>query len=604
MMPAWGVLAALAAITVLAWWRLRRARLPAWRKTTLLALQPVCAALLYCALFPPSQPGTAGTLVVATAGASAAALQAAAGDTVIALPEAPAALRMAERMPDLATALRRHPGTTGLRIVGAGLPARDRDIARGWPLRYAAPPPAPGLSALDTPALAAPGNEVAIQGRIGGLRAARLELLDPAGRRVDLARPDADGRFRLSGNVRGVGESVFLVRVLGPDGRVRDQASLPVSVVESPEPSLWILAGAPQPDLKYLRRWANDAGLQLHTQIATGGGMQLGDAPRPLDAATLDRSDALIVDERALAGLSRAQRSALRAAVERGLGVLLRLSGPPDAAQRSAMADLGLALGGDGAAAPLQIASASAAAQPPAAATAGGTDAGRQADESADPTTAALPALERRALAPTDADAIAVGRAPDGTPYAWWRALGRGRIGLIAITDSYRLVLSGRSDLHAAVWSQTLAAVSRAEPSARAPIRTGWRDQRIDLCGLGTAAQLQAPDDSREPFRPAPDTGTAACAGLWPGQAGWYRWQDGQRRGALYIRAPTDAPALFANTQRSATLALVNTSASPHAAHATAQPGPRWPWWLAFVLVAALLWWLERWRSGRTQQAG
>ncbi|QHG85755.1 MULTISPECIES: carboxypeptidase regulatory-like domain-containing protein [Xanthomonas] len=598
-MPAWGVLVALLAITLLAWWRLRRARLPVWRKATLLALQPVCAALLYCALLPPAQPGTAGTLVVATAGAGAPALQAAAGDTVIALPEAPTALRAAERMPDLATALRRHPGTTGLRIVGAGLPARDRDAARGWPLRYAAPPPVPGLSALDTPALAAPGSDVTIQGRISGLRAARLELLDPAGRRVDLVAPGADGRFRLTGNVRAAGDSVFVVRVLGPEGRVRDQATLPVSVVESPPANLWILAGAPQPELKYLRRWAHDAGLQLHTQIATGGGMQLGDAPRPLDPTTLDRSDLLIVDERALAALSRTQRGALRAAVERGLGLLLRLGGPPDAAQLNAMAELGLPVRGDGAAAPMRVGAASVPTQPPTAA-----DAGRPPATPADTTAPAVPALERRALAPADADAVALQRAADGTPYAWWRALGRGRIGLIAVTDSYRLVLGARPALHAALWSQTLATLARAKPRAHAPLRTGWRDQRIAICALGTAARLQAPDGHTQPLLPAPDTGAAACAGLWPAQAGWYRWQDGQRRGALYIRTPTDAPALFANTQRHATLALVNTGAAPHAAHATPQPGPRWPWWLGFVLAATLLWWLERWRSATAQQAG
>ncbi|MFA1260120.1 carboxypeptidase regulatory-like domain-containing protein [Xanthomonas campestris pv. olitorii] len=590
-MPAWTALTTLVAITLLAWWRLRRARLPARRKAAVLVLQPVCAALLYCALLPPSQPGGTGTLVVATAGASTAALQAAAGDTVIALPEAPAALRTAERMPDLATALRRHPGTTALRIVGAGLPARDRDAARGWPLDYSPPPPAPGLSALGTPAPVAPGNEVTIQGRIAGLRAARLELLDPAGRRVDLVAAGDDDRFQLTGNVRAAGDSVFLVRVLGPDGRARDQASVPVSVVESPAASLWILAGAPQPELKYLRRWAHDAGLQLHTQIATGGGMQLGDAPRTLDAATLDRSDLLIVDERALSALSRAQRSALRAAIERGLGVLLRLSGPPDAAHRSAIAELGLTLRGDGAAAPVRMA----AAVPPAAATAQ-----PPVTAAGDPAADALPVLERRAVLPADADAIAVRRTPDGTPYVWWRALGRGRVGLVTVTDSYRLVLSGRPDLHAAVWSRTLAALTRPKAVAYAPVRSGWRGQRSDVCGLGNAARLQAPDGSVGPLLPAPDTGHAACAGIWPEQTGWYRWQDGRRSGALYVRAAADAPALFANMQRSATLALVNTGAAPHAAPATSRPGPRWPWWLGFVLAAALLWWLERRRDPRS----
>ncbi|WP_115552456.1 carboxypeptidase regulatory-like domain-containing protein [Xanthomonas arboricola] len=597
-MPAWIIIATLAGITLLAWWRLRRAPIAGWRKAALLALQPLCAALLYCALVPPSLPGHGGTLVVATAGSDTAALTTAPGDARIALPEAPAALRDAERMPDLATALRRHPGTTGLRIVGAGLPARDRDTARGWPLRYTAPAPTRGLSELSTPSLLAPGADLRIHGRITGVHEARLELLDPAGRRVDLVAPDADGRFQLGGSVRAAGDSVFVVRVLGPDARPRDQAEVPVSVVESPAANLWIIAGAPQPELKYLRRWAHDAGLDLHTQIATGGGMQLGDAPRALDAATLDRSDLLILDERALASLSRLQRDAVRAAVERGLGLLLRLGGPLDAAQHTAIAALGLPLRGDNAAAPLLVAPASNASQQ-----ALHPQSPQQAADARAATSEALPTLERRTLVPDAPDAIAVLRASNGTPYAWWRAIGRGRIGLIAVTDSYRLVLQGQSNLHAALWSQTLSPLTRAQPTARGPTRVGWRDQRISVCNLSRDAQLLSPDGTTQPLPPDPGTGAAACAALWPEHTGWYRWQDATRSGALYIRAPADAPALFANTQRDATRALINHSATPHQARPTPQPGPRWPWWLGFVAAAAVLWWLERWRGGRSTPA-
>ncbi|MEQ8036268.1 carboxypeptidase regulatory-like domain-containing protein [Xanthomonas sp. WHRI 6106] len=596
-MPAWFVIVLLALITLLAWWRLRAARIAGWRKAALLALQPLCAALLYCTLLPPPLPGPSGTLVVATAGAGMASLALAPGDRLIALPEASPGLLHAERMPDLATALRRHPGTTGLRIVGAGLPARDRDAARGWPLHYRPPPPTPGLTELVTPALAAPGDDVAIAGRITGLPAATVELLDPAGRRVDLVAPNSAGRFRLTGSVRAAGDSVFVVRVLGPDGRPRDRADVPVSTVDTPAAALWILAGAPQPELKYLRRWAHDAGLQLHTQIATGGGAQLGDAPRVLDASTLDRTDLLVIDERALAALSRAQRMTLRAAVERGLGLLLRLTGPLDAAQRSAVTELGLPLRGDDAGAPMQMAAArapqpaSAMAQQPATGTGG----------SAAP---ALPVLERRTLVPDADDAIAVLRTANGTPSAWWRAHGRGRIGLITLTDSYRLVLQGHPALHAALWSQTLSPLARAHPAPRLATRTGWRNQRIGVCNLGSAAQLQAPDGTTAPLPPDPATGPAACAGLWPEHTGWYRWQDAHRGGALYIRAPADAPALSANTQRDATLALVTPSNATRQAQPAPQPGPRWPWWLGFVVAAALLWWLERWRADRPVPSG
>lgn len=71
----------------LAWWQWRapvdlRAR--AWRVTILAAMQPVCAGLLYLTLMPPATPGSAATLVVATANAPRMAT-----NPVVALPEAP-----------------------------------------------------------------------------------------------------------------------------------------------------------------------------------------------------------------------------------------------------------------------------------------------------------------------------------------------------------------------------------------------------------------------------------------------------------------------------------------------------------------------------------
>jgi hypothetical protein len=91
-----------------------------WRLPVLVLAQPVVATLLYLALLPPTKPGEAGTLVVATAGATSAKIGAGqGGDAIVALPEAPH-LAGIERAPDLATALRRHPGMQRVRIVGAG----------------------------------------------------------------------------------------------------------------------------------------------------------------------------------------------------------------------------------------------------------------------------------------------------------------------------------------------------------------------------------------------------------------------------------------------------------------------------------------------------
>ena len=98
--------------------RARDGRERAWRTATLLIGQAASAALLYFVLLPPTVPAESGALVVLTANAGKpGALDNA--DVVVALPEAAAPLG-AHRVPDLGTALRRHPGARPVRILGEG----------------------------------------------------------------------------------------------------------------------------------------------------------------------------------------------------------------------------------------------------------------------------------------------------------------------------------------------------------------------------------------------------------------------------------------------------------------------------------------------------
>ena len=91
--------------------------------------------------------------------------------------------------------------------------------------------------------------------------------------------------------------------------------------------ALLLLAGAPGPEVKYLRRWATDADFDVTSRISVGGGVLLGDAPISIDTATLRRFDAVLIDDRSWAGLG-GQRNALLAAVRDGLGLILRAGGP------------------------------------------------------------------------------------------------------------------------------------------------------------------------------------------------------------------------------------------------------------------------------------
>jgi hypothetical protein len=602
--PALACALLLALATVLSWvrllhWQRRReaGQPPRYaRLAVLLLAQPLAAGLLYLALFPPPVATEGGRLTVLTAGADTTAA-AATGETRIALPEAPAG-GDAERVPDLATALRRHPGTQALQVLGGGLEARDRDAARGLPLDFAAPPEPVGLVELDAPLHVGRGDAFAVRGRVHGIEGARVELLDAAGQVLDRQPPGEDGRFRLGGTARVAGLADYTLRVLDASGRPHERLPLPLQVTEPAPLRVLLLAGAPNPELKYLRRWAVDAGVDLQSRIAAGAGVDLGDGPVAMDTATLGGFDLVVLDERAWSSLSSAQRRGLDEAVAAGLGLLLRATGPlPADLQRQlqawglhastgntvveAMLDEGFGAGEDERAATLHARIGP-----------GTADAPRDADAPA----IALPALQRRDLRIDGAAVLPLARDSKGQALAAWTAHGRGRVGVVGLADSYRLVLSGRADRHGEFWSYAFATVARATHATRvAPMSPARQGERLVLCGLGEGAPLLPPDGDGVPLVIDPAV-PGACAAAWPRHAGWHWLRQGDDPPMpLHVSAADEGLALQAAQRRDATLRLA--AQAPSAAPATAgQPrrGPSWPWLLGWLLLASALWWFER----------
>ena len=574
----------------------------AWRIVTLLIAQPLCAALLHFALWPPTVPGQAGTLVVATAGTDRA--DAGAGETLVALPEAPA-WSDADRAPDLATALRRHPGTQRIRVIGAGLEARDRDAASGLSIEFAPSALPRGLVEVDAPQRIAVGDEFHIAGRAAQLAGGLAELIDPARRPVDRVAITDDGRFRLTGTARGAGGVTFRIRLRDARKRVVEEADVPLLVDAMTPPRVLVLAGAPGPEVKYLRRWLDDAGLPAQAQIAVGGGVQLGDTPIALNAESLSRYDVAIIDERAWSSMGEAQRGALEAAVRDGLGVLVRVTGPLSASERGRLRALGFAYEGGRDSTQVKLATGARDDGAERARIGPGTqDAPRAHDEAP----AEVPELSRRDARLGAADSVALAQDADGTAIGSWRAQGRGRIGVWLLGDSYRLVLGGRGDLHAALWSDVLATLARPQARPTFDIQGELRqDRRVSLCGVRDDATVTAPDGTSHALLRDPATGTRACAAFWPGAEGWHSLRSGDRSQAFFIQARDAVPGLQARALRDATLQLAAASATVEASaqrvQAPRHPGARWPWWTAWLCVSAALWWLERSRAGRRLSA-
>lgn len=675
------VAATLALAVVLAWARLVRAhrRDPgtprAWRLAVLLALQPLLAGALYLVLLPPREAVAPTVLTILTEGASATQTPPpAAGGTVLALPEAHVSGTIA-RVPDLATALRRHPGTTRLRVVGAGLVPRDRDAARGLRIAFEPPPLPRGVVRLDAPAVVQRGAGFTVSGRVEGMDDGRVELLDPSGRRVDAVSPDADGAFALHAVALEAGAARFVVRVRGPgaDGESAanaaadaDRAGADIDIDDAngaaadtrglgragaPDPTgglapadgegttgatqspttmpparstdggevpeaavhLWIdapapprvllLAGAPNPDTRALRRWLTDAGAQVQARIALGGGVQLGSAS--LTDAALDGQDLLVADARTWSGLGEAGRTRVLAATRRGLGLLLRADDSLPAAALRGLQTPGFRLAGGTAARPWPVAVPRLSDETALRARlgSGSRDAAPDLELAAGP----VPPLARRSwqVAGTDAAALHAGTGqPSNAPAGWWRAEGRGRIGVWTVSDSYLLPLHGRPDLYADLWSPAVATLARARADVAPRIAPGARvGERMVICGWPEGTQITAPDGAR--IRPVvdPASGPQRCAGVWPRVPGWHRLQHGDATRAFHVAAIDADPALRRAELREATGQLASSHAiasgsRPPPAAGTTVAGPAWPWFLAWLLFAGLAWWFERSRLG------
>ncbi|HJW47589.1 MAG TPA: hypothetical protein VJ484_14040, partial [Lysobacter sp.] len=212
---------------------------------------------------------------------------------------------------------------------------------------------------------------------------------------------------------------------------------------------------------------------------------------------------------------------------------------------------------------------------------------------------AAIPVLTRQPLRLATPDAQTLLRDSGGQPVATWTTAGRGRVALWLPIDTYQLVLAGREDLHASLWSDAIATVARARmapaPDILADARQG---ERIRVYAPGERAAIVAPDGTSTPLLIDPATGTARCAGYWPKAAGWHVLQTGDVQRPFFVRSHDDTLGIVAQRLRDATHQLVLSSATQPKPPATL-PGSRWPWFFGWLALSAVMWWFERSRFGR-----
>ena len=556
-----------------------------WLRVALLGgLQIAVGLLLFLSLFPPADTVRRGGLIIATAGTDTL-VERRPGDVLIALPEA-GTLEGAVRTPDLATALRRFPDASGIRILGEGLTPRDQDIAPDGLLFD--PPPAPrGLIQVAFPEPVAAGATFSVGGQIGSLPRGAIELVDPAGTLVSRTAVTAGSRFLVTGAARTPGLALFSLRLRDTAGGQVERLIVPVQTRNEPPPRVRVLAGAPGPETKFLRRWASDSGIDLQVDIDVGGGVQLGDGRMALTRAALAEIDLMVIDDRRWETLSGSDRAVLASATSEGLGLLLRPTGALSPGSRQQWASLGLPLTGADDGVAIQLEPLSAIENPTAAPD---TDARKP-----------VPELTRRDLADRGGEAVSLLRSPDGVALASWRSRGRGRVGVWTVTDSYALLLTGEQSRYADLWSSLFSTLARAGEDSRVriddPVFTGHRSR---VCRLEGRAAVLAPDGTESALLTDPLTGESACGAYWPTQAGWHVVRDGQgRETPFFAQSASSSPSMVAWAHRQATLIRSGRVGMGQVDSTTGSPGSPWPWFVGLLVLAALLWWLERRRPAR-----
>ena len=355
-------------------------------------------------------------------------------------------------IPDAAYLKRHYPEINFLHVAGHGLNEYDWDELDSIQIKpYLSPLPL-GIKHVYWPRELVAGQTLQVQGTLAGLNNEpyQIYLADPGGV-VDSAKivgPN-ETRFALNAAPHANGNFLYIVSLKLPDGKILLEERLDVVVTRSQPLKILVLTNTVSFETKYLKNWAsqNQNVLAMRSAISLERYRFEFLNRRQIDlsrvtAGLLRQFDLVLIDGKTLRALNATERQALCAAVEQeGLGVLIM----PDEIvfENKPRNDFFLNF---------------------------------EFEE--------FPDLDQRAVKPRwpqrrDLEITGIPAEPFAIKSAWGmkpliedemeRILagayhrGSGLIGLSLIRNSYRWVLEGNAQFHAAYWSHLLSALARKD---------------------------------------------------------------------------------------------------------------------------------------------
>lgn len=489
---------------------------------------------------------------------------------------------------------RDEPGLAAVTVRGYGLDRWDWSGFSGTVRFEPASLPA-GVARAFWPRRLALGEAFEVEGSVVAPTGAKVILEGPGGPEDERAvNPSAAPvPFRLRGLPRTHGRQLYTLRALALSGTEIEHESLDVVVEPAALPAVLVLESAPRFETRYLKDWLTGIGARFAVRSTISKDRFRSESPavpspagavsvleKRLDRASLAPFDVVMADPSALDALSAAERTALAAAIDQGMGLLVALPRG------------------------VGIEHASFAVHPPEVRTVPGLD--LLAARSTWPGGLEVPALDIEARELVGGEPLIAD--PSGRRLAVALRRGRGTLVWSVLHDTYRYVLEGNASAHRALWSRLLSAAARPRDQAlrwRAPMGPVLVDRPLDVA-LETPAEepraalreggadvqpvqaLALQEDLLDPSR--------WSARLWPRRAGWFHLEADAEHGLDIYSAAADAWPTWRAAERSdATRRAAETSAGAAGSRGdlvARRPLPQWPFF--GLLLAGLSWlWID-----------
>lgn len=236
---------------------------------------------------------------------------------------------------DLLYFLQRNPEIQKLNVYGYGLSKDELEQLKGYQLFFHPAKSPDGVSAVSWPHQVKVGEAFRLQGHYQNHNKKAIQLvLKGLGKNLDslAIEANADRTFSFSNHPKLIGKAIYeLIALQGKD--TLSTEPVPFEVIDSPPLKVLMLASFPDFEYKFLKNWLYENKYPMAWRSRMSKDKFATDFLNldrfnlnQLNSNTLKDFDVLLIDEEELAAISAEERNAISRAVDRGLGLIVRVS--------------------------------------------------------------------------------------------------------------------------------------------------------------------------------------------------------------------------------------------------------------------------------------